>query len=100
MDALKSFMLYIEQLGVALAPIFTQGTTALDPLVRGNPWIFLIGAFILGMAALTAFRIFSGMLARLLMLPVILIMVYVLFISGSRIFSLIVPLVQDKLSGT
>ena len=100
MDAFNDFVLYIKHLGVAISPIFTQGTTALNPLVQEHPWLVLVGAFILGIAALTVFRIVSGIVVRLLMLSIVLIMGYFLFTNGGRIFGSILQLVQNKLSGS
>lgn len=99
MDALKGFMLYLDQLRIMLAPILTQGTAALDPLIRAYPWPFLFGAFVFGIVALTAFRILTGMLIRLLLLPVILVAGYMLYSSGSQVVNLVMPLLQNKLAG-
>lgn len=99
MDALKGFMLYLDQLRAMLAPILTQGTAALDPLVRAYPWPFLFGAFVFGITAMTAFRVMTGMLARLLLLPFILIAGYLLYSSGGQVVNMFTPLLQNKLSG-
>lgn len=99
MDALKGFMLYLEQVRMMLMPVFTQGTAALDPLVKAHPWAFLIGAFVLGVIALTTFRILTGMLMRLILLPVLLVTGYLFFSSGTQVMNLLVPLIQNKFAG-
>lgn len=99
MDALKGFMLYLDQLRAMLVPILTQGTAALDPLIRAYPWPFLFGAFVFGIGVMTAFRIMTGLLARLFLLPFILISGYLLYSSGGQVINMVTPLLQNKLSG-
>ena len=99
MDILKGFMLSLETFWLMLVPVFSQGTTALDPLVRSYAWPLLIGAFLLGIIAITAFRILTGMLLRLILLPIILVLGYLLYSSGSQVISLVLPLLQQRFSG-
>ena len=99
MDVLKGLMLPLEQFWLMLIPVFTQGTIALNPLVRSYPWIVLFGAFVCGIIAITAFRILSGVVLKLILLPVILVLGYLLYLSGSQIFNLMLPLVQQKFAG-
>lgn len=99
MDALNDFMLYLEKLRILLAPLVMQGTAALDPLVRAYPWPFLFGAFVLGIVAITAFRIVTSLICRLVLLPFVLIAGYLLYSSASRVIQLIVPLLQTKFAG-
>ena len=97
MDALKGFMIYIEQFLTMLAPIVRQGTAGLDPLVHAHPWPFLVGAFVVGVFVVTLFRAFTGFLLRLIMLPILLVVGYILYSSGSHVFSMVLPLIKDKL---
>ena len=97
MDALKGFMIYVEQFLTMLAPVLRQGTTGLDPLVHAYPWPFLAGSFIVGVLVITLFRAFTGFLLRLLMLPMLLVVGYLLYSSGSHVFSMVMPLIKDKI---
>lgn len=99
MDALKAFMLSLEQFWFMLLPVFTQGPAALTPLIRAYPWAILVGAFIFGFIALAAFRVLTGFIARLLLLPIIAMLGYLLYSSGSQIIGLVLPLLREKFPG-
>ena len=97
MDALKGFMIYVEQFLTMLARLPLAGLAGLDPLVHAYPWPFLAGSFIVGVLVITLFRAFTGFLLRLLMLPMLLVVGYLLYSSGSHVFSMVMPLIKDKI---
>ena len=96
MDALNSFMLYMSQLRIMLAPVLTQGTAALDPLIKSYPWPFLVAGFILGICAATAFRALRGIIFRLILVPIVVVLAYIMYKSGAHIFDTVAPLLRAK----
>lgn len=96
MDAMSEISLFFDKARVALGPVFTQGVVAIEPLIRSAPWPFLCGAFLLGLVIFTLFRALTSIVAKIIMLPVMAVTGYLIYISASSVFKLVVPLLQHK----
>lgn len=96
MNYFEEILNYLKMVWTQLAPVFTQGTVAIQPLIAKYPWPALISAFLFFVLFITILRI-AGSFIRLLIFPMLLIVLYVMFVSGENIFTTTIPLIENKL---